>query len=203
MGCCGCRRCRPPHPHGHSWGGAIACRAAADAPARTAGLVLIDSGHVDYADVPGANPDASLDDLLAEAEGGRLRVRDVDALWDELAGEQPWVVDAFLEGMRPDEGGSSPSRRGRREARRCSTSCAPVAAKCGRCSLRTHPDVAPPRHAAARGAARQRTRSRAVRTAFPSAEIVAVEGAGHSMLSDLGERFGELVEGWLERPALV
>ena len=37
---------------GHSWGGAIACHLAAARPQRVEALVLVDSGHLDYADTP-------------------------------------------------------------------------------------------------------------------------------------------------------
>jgi pimeloyl-ACP methyl ester carboxylesterase len=38
---------------GHSWGGAVAVAAAGQRPDRALGVVLYDSGHVDYADWPG------------------------------------------------------------------------------------------------------------------------------------------------------
>ncbi len=38
---------------GHSWGGAIAVRYAGAHPENVAALVLLDSGHIDYGDLPG------------------------------------------------------------------------------------------------------------------------------------------------------
>ena len=40
---------------GHSWGGSVAVHAAAAQPDRVQALVLVDSGHLDYADQPGAD----------------------------------------------------------------------------------------------------------------------------------------------------
>ena len=39
---------------GHSWGGAIAVRYTAAHPGNVTALVLLDGGHIDYADLPGA-----------------------------------------------------------------------------------------------------------------------------------------------------
>ena len=42
---------------GHSWGGVLACHLAAAAPERIDALVLLDSGHLDYGDQPGIDPE--------------------------------------------------------------------------------------------------------------------------------------------------
>src|SRR3954462_3852744 len=49
---------------GHSWGGVVFTRAAAFRPADVAALVLVDSGHLDYAEMPGTDPDLSLADRI-------------------------------------------------------------------------------------------------------------------------------------------
>src|SRR5688572_14328992 len=41
---------------GHSWGAAIACRVATRLRRRPRGLVLLDGGHFDHADLPEADP---------------------------------------------------------------------------------------------------------------------------------------------------
>ena len=61
---------------GHSWGGAIACHVAAARPDRVAALVLVDSGHLDYADVPGADLASTLEETVAAADANRLRLPD-------------------------------------------------------------------------------------------------------------------------------
>jgi pimeloyl-ACP methyl ester carboxylesterase len=55
-----------PVVSGHSWGGAIAVTYAGLHPEKTRALVLFDSGHIDYGDLPGVDPGRSLDDLVAE-----------------------------------------------------------------------------------------------------------------------------------------
>ncbi len=82
---------------GHSWGGAIAVRYTAAHPENVAALVLLDSGHIDYSDLPGVDLDRSAsewveevrarDGLLPEARGRAmhgLTARVSDA-WPEIA----------------------------------------------------------------------------------------------------------------------
>jgi pimeloyl-ACP methyl ester carboxylesterase len=64
---------------GHSWGGAIAVRYAAAHPETVTALVLLDSGHIDYGDLPGVELGRTAaewveevrarDDRLPEARG--------------------------------------------------------------------------------------------------------------------------------------
>jgi pimeloyl-ACP methyl ester carboxylesterase len=53
---------------GFSWGATVGCWFAALNPERTRALVLVEGGHLDFADLPGFRTDRSLDDLVAEAE---------------------------------------------------------------------------------------------------------------------------------------
>ena len=64
---------------GHSWGGTIAITAAAARPSDVAALVLFDSGHVDYSDVPDARPEATIEELVAE-----LQADPVPDTWEGL-----------------------------------------------------------------------------------------------------------------------
>jgi pimeloyl-ACP methyl ester carboxylesterase len=84
---------------GHSWGGSIAVHAAAARPDRVQALVLVDSGHLDYADQPGADLGKSLESLSLEAEAARRRAPDRAGVAKdlELDPDDP-VVAAFLEG---------------------------------------------------------------------------------------------------------
>jgi len=52
---------------GHSWGGAVAVRYAAAHPTLVRAIVLLDSGHIDYRDLPDVDADRPPEDWVAEA----------------------------------------------------------------------------------------------------------------------------------------
>jgi pimeloyl-ACP methyl ester carboxylesterase len=54
---------------GFSWGGRIACAFGATFPERAAGLVLIDGGYLEWADIPGIDSGADLSSCVAQARG--------------------------------------------------------------------------------------------------------------------------------------
>jgi pimeloyl-ACP methyl ester carboxylesterase len=58
-----------PHPvvGGHSWGGTVGVIAAAQQPDRMAALVLFDSGHADFTDLPDADLTTTRDELILNA----------------------------------------------------------------------------------------------------------------------------------------
>lgn len=185
---------------GHSWGGAIACHLAAAYPHRVRALVLVDSGHLDYADTPGADLDATVEDLVAEGDERRLRLPDREAVVDMLDTDPDDVlVDAFLEGMEPDVDGGLVSRtpgvaRGSAlfhltRSKQSTTWPAIAAADIPvLLLLATEPDQA--RGVNEKGAA-------AFSAALPTAEVRWVEDATHSLVTDERERFGANVVEWL------
>jgi pimeloyl-ACP methyl ester carboxylesterase len=185
---------------GHSWGGAIACHLAADQPERVAALVLVDSGHLDYADTPGADLSASVADLVTEGEERRLRLPDRAAVVDllEVEADDP-LVDAFLEGMEPDPEGGLVSRtpgvaRGpalyHLARSRQSDTWPAIAASGTRVLLLLATEPAEARAVNEAGLAR-------FAAAIPSAEARWVTGATHSLVTDERERFGATVADWL------
>jgi pimeloyl-ACP methyl ester carboxylesterase len=185
---------------GHSWGGSIAMHAAAARPDRVQALVLVDSGHLDYADSPGAGIDKSLEALSAEAEAARRRAHDrADIAKDLELDVDDAVVTAFLEGMMDDGEGGLISRtvgtsRGAAmyhlmRARQSEQWQAIADARIPTLLLlATKPDDI-------------RSQNEAAATRFgeavPQADIRFIEGATHSLITDLREEFGRTVAGWL------
>jgi len=185
---------------GHSWGGAISCHLAAAHPDRVRALVLVDSGHLDYADVPGADLDATVDELVARGEDRRLYLSGRTDVADllEVPLDDP-LVDAFLEGMQPDETAGLVSRTPGSAsgpalyhlARSRQSETWPVIARHAIPTLlllATSPDEA--RAVNEQGAAR-------FGVAVPQAEVRWVTDATHSLITDERERFGTAVAEWL------
>jgi pimeloyl-ACP methyl ester carboxylesterase len=188
---------------GHSWGGAIACHLTAAHPDRVGALVLVDSGHLDYGDTPGADLRASIEDLVAEGEKQRLRLRDRAAVVDllEVEAGDP-LVEAFLEGMETDEGGlisrtpgaaRGPALYHLARSRQSDTWSLIAAANVPvLLLLATAPQDA--RAVSEDGLAR-------FSAELPSADVRWVEGATHSLVTDERERFGQAVVDWLSGSA--
>jgi pimeloyl-ACP methyl ester carboxylesterase len=91
---------------GHSWGGAIAVHAAARRP--LAALVLLDSGHIDYGDLPDVNPHEPWETWLAMA-GQRQSEWPSRAAFEHDLREgttrwSPELLECFLPGLREVDG---------------------------------------------------------------------------------------------------
>ena len=73
---------------GHSWGAAIACRVATLLRRRPPGLVLLDGGHFDHADLPEADPTETVADVREQMAtiGWAVAEPDLDACLDRVAG---------------------------------------------------------------------------------------------------------------------
>jgi lipase len=185
---------------GHSWGGANAIHAAAAHPERTLALVLVDSGHIDYADAPGADLASSMDELIEQTEAGRLRAPDRAGVASdlELPIDDP-VVDAFMEGLVDDGSGGLITRT-------LGVARGPAMYHLARARVTAQwPAIAAARIPtllllATEPAATRETNEAAAsrfRAAIPHADVRFVEGATHSLITDERERFGQMVRDWL------
>ena len=187
---------------GHSWGGAVAVHLAAAYPERVRALVLVDSGHLDYEQAPNADRTATLEQLAIEAEAARRRAPDRAGVARdlELDVDDP-VVDAFLAGMTDDGAGGLISRtlgssRGAAMYHlmrsRQSEQWAPIAAAGipTLLLLATVPDEVLTGNEAA---------APAFQAAIPHADVRFIDGATHSLISDLRDRFGAMVADWLRQ----
>jgi pimeloyl-ACP methyl ester carboxylesterase len=79
---------------GHSWGGAIGVRYAAAHPDDVRALVLLDSGHIDYRDLPDVDPDRPIEEWVAEVEA-REDPRRAQARGRAMSGLADRVSDAW------------------------------------------------------------------------------------------------------------
>lgn len=79
---------------GHSWGGAISVRYAAAHPEDVRAVVLLDSGHLDYRDLPEVDADQPAEDWIAEVEA-RDDPRRAEARGRAMCGLTDRVSDAW------------------------------------------------------------------------------------------------------------
>jgi pimeloyl-ACP methyl ester carboxylesterase len=185
---------------GHSWGGSVGVTAAAQEPDRTSALVLYDSGHADYADLPYGDLTATRDQLIdAAAENSEV------ASWDELVGllraeglDQDWTLDFWRQGTIELPDGRVQLRAG------------PVVRGVALYeALHARPSTSWPAIGAARiptllilASEPEETREANERLlprfldAVPQAEVVR-PGCRHQVFADLGSRAGDIVADWL------
>jgi haloalkane dehalogenase len=197
---------------GHSWGGVVALRAAAERPSEVSALVLLDSGHRDYADDPRTHADQPLAERAAEVAEQLEVWPDRDALHSEVEGDvrRP-ATELLLAALRPavrrrPDGCLVPvvsaetvagARHGmvrERSSRRW-----PVLAAAGTPVLLLLADQ-PPALAAGNTADAER-----MRAALPQLEARVMAGWGHDLIGDGGPAVAEVVVDWLAgvRPAAL
>jgi pimeloyl-ACP methyl ester carboxylesterase len=188
---------------GHSWGGVVVCAAAAAAPERCAGLVLLDSGHMDYQDTPSFDAGKTFEEYVARAEEGRFAIEEWDAFWTELEDEvraplTEELKDVFRACVREVDGRIVPAADPQAHG----------AAYHGIASFRvseTWPAIdaarIPVLALLATEPPETRERNEAAVPGFleaiPHADVVFVEGAGHPLLTDAGGEVGRIIADWL------
>jgi pimeloyl-ACP methyl ester carboxylesterase len=185
---------------GHSWGGSLAVHYAAARPERVRALVLLDSGHVDYAELPDVEPERPLEAWVAEAATRTWRWPSEQAFADELApAVQRWsqdLLDAYRAGLRRENGelvGSSPEARGAAFAGLAAARQSETWPQIREAAIPTLLLLATlPPHVEVN----ERLVSAFVQ-ALPHAEVRWVPNAGHGLLADAGPALGEEIAGWL------
>ena len=84
---------------GHSWGGAVAVRYAAAYPEDVRAVVLLDSGHLDYRDLPDVDADRPVEAWIADVEArddprrAEARGRAMSGLLDRVSGAWPALAE--------------------------------------------------------------------------------------------------------------
>jgi pimeloyl-ACP methyl ester carboxylesterase len=191
---------------GHSWGGTIMTAFAATHPERVDGLVLVDSGQMDYQDAPGFPHGKSYEDLVEDARAPERTIRTTAEEFERDAQEEvrrsitPELMEAFRAGLREEDGQLvsivTPETRASAMYGLMGTRVTeswPAIAEAGipiLLLLATEP---------------QETREQNQRAAeafagrFPDAEIHFLENAGHDLFADAGPELARVVAAWVGR----
>jgi pimeloyl-ACP methyl ester carboxylesterase len=191
---------------GHSWGGTITTAFAAAHPERVDGLVLVDSGHMDYQDAPDFPHGKSYEDMVEDARAPERTIRTTAEDFERDAQEEvrrpvtPELMEAFRAGLR-EEGGQlvsivTPETRASAMYGLMGTRVTeswPAIAAAGipiLLLLATEPEET---------AEQNRSAAKVFAERFPDAEIRFLENAGHDLFADAGPELARLVAAWAAR----
>lgn len=189
---------------GHSWGGVLASFLAAQLGQEAGGLVLLDSGHIDYRDAPGFRAVSDFEELLEDARRPErvFAPQPWEQFEEELRGEvrrwAPAIPAIIRAGVRmenglatqiptPEVGAAARYGLGQR---RVSESW-PAIKGAGIPVLLVTASEPPEARAANRIAARR------FQTAIPEATVLEMPNAGHDLLLDAGPALAEAISEWL------
>jgi pimeloyl-ACP methyl ester carboxylesterase len=188
---------------GHSWGGTIMTAFAAGHPKRVDGLVLVDSGQIDYQDVPGFPHGKTYEELVEDARGPERTIRTTAEDFERDAQEEvrrritPELLEAFRAGLREEDGQLvsivTPETR-----------ASAMYGLMGTRVTESWPTIAEARIpillllATEPRETREQNRRAAKVFAerFPEAEIHFLENAGHDLFADAGPEVARIVVGW-------
>lgn len=191
---------------GHSWGGTIMTAFAGLHPERTEGLVLVDSGQMDYQDAPGFPHGKTYDELVEEYRSPDRTIRTTaedfgrDAQDEVRRPVTTELLEALRAGLR-EEGGelvSIPTAEVRASAMfglmdTRVTESWPAIAEAG-IPILLLLATEPPETREQNEQAVPRFREQ-----FPDADVVFLEGAGHDLFADAGPELARIVAAWAGR----
>ena len=188
---------------GHSWGGTIMTAFAAAHPERVEGLVLVDSGQMDYQDAPGFPHGKRYEDLVQDAREPERTIRTTVEDFEREAQEEvrrpitPALLEAFRAGLREQDGQLvsivTPETR-----------ASAMYGLMGTRVTETWPAIAEARIsillllATEPGETWEQNRraARVFAERFPEAEIHFLENAGHDLFADAGPQLARIAAEW-------
>lgn len=182
---------------GHSWGGALAVHAAARRPLDA--LVLLDSGHIDYAALPDFDPELPWEGWLAMASERQSEWASREAFEHDLReGTTRWsdeLLECFLPGLRDEDGkvvGSPPEARAAAMRGLAGSNISEAwPALAGTPTLLLLATAEP-------WGTQNRELIERFEAAVPHVEVRWLEGATHAIPADVGPGLGDEIADWLD-----